>query len=73
MKLDPNLEPTVRSLDDWIESHPMESHLMAGILLSRVIHLLSSDPKTGKFLTQHVWTHFDELEQENPNFGILDD
>jgi hypothetical protein len=58
----------VRSIDnlviEWQDRYTQGE--IAGILLSRVTLLLTSDPTIGKQLMMHAWNAFDELEQSNP-------
>lgn len=58
----------ITALDKVIEAWPNEPrHNLAGALLSRVVHLMESDPSTGKQLVQYVWETLDEIETNNPN------
>jgi hypothetical protein len=58
----------VNKIDNVIANYPDEpAHNLAGVLLSRVTLLMTSDPATGKELLKYVWNKLDELEQSNPN------
>lgn len=57
----------VGELDELIASYTeFESHSIAGVLLSRVVLLMSQDPETGKELVKYIWERLDEIEQANP-------
>lgn len=61
----------VAELDELIASYDeFEGHSIAGVLLSRVVLLMSQDPETGKGLVRYVWERLDEIEQQNPG-GML--
>jgi len=64
---DDTLLKLVNDLDDVIARYPEAAHNIAGVLLSRVTLLMTSDPATGKELLKFVWNKLDELEQSNPN------
>jgi hypothetical protein len=64
---DDTLLQLVNELDDVIARYPEAAHNIAGVLLSRVTLLMTSDPATGKELLKFVWNKLDELEQSNPN------
>jgi hypothetical protein len=55
----------VTELDELLEKYAeyFKPHELTGLLLSRVTHLSSMDPPTGKALVQHVWEQLDEIEQ----------
>ena len=57
----------VTELDQLIASYDeFEGHAIAGVLLSRVVLLMSQDPETGKGLVRYIWERLDEIEQQNP-------
>lgn len=62
------LEEFIRELDKLISEYQedFQPHALAGMLLSRVTLLMSTDPITGKGLLKFVWEKLDELEQSNP-------
>ena len=61
----------VAELDELIASYDeFEGHNIAGVLLSRVVLLMSQDPETGKELVRYIWERLDEIEQQNPG-GML--
>jgi hypothetical protein len=65
---DARLEQLVEAIDQVISQYPdFEPHNIAGVLLSRITLLMSSDTETGKALLKFVWEKLDELEQSNPN------
>jgi len=64
---DDTLLKMITDLDDVIARYPESAHNIAGVLLSRVTLLMTSDPATGKELLKFVWNKLDELEQSNPN------
>ena len=64
---DKELVELVNKLDDVILMYDyMENHSLAGVLLSRVVLLMQSDPATGKDLLRYVWEKLDEIEQASP-------
>lgn len=62
------IEAFVNELDELIIKYQdqFQAHNIAGMLLSRVTLLMSTDPETGKGLLKFVWERLDELEQSNP-------
>ena len=63
-----SLTDLVNQIDQALIDHPdVAAHNAAGVLLSRVVLLMSLDPATGKQLVKYVWERLDELEQSNPN------
>ena len=60
---DENLIEFLTELDTIIAQSTFEPHVIAAMLLSRVTHLTSEDPTTGKVLVQYVLTQLDEIEQ----------
>jgi hypothetical protein len=65
---DGKLEELVNDLDEVILKYQedFQAHNIAGILLSRVTLLMSTDPAVGKELLKFVWNKLDELEQSDP-------
>lgn len=65
---DGKLEELVNDLDEVILKYQedFQAHNVAGILLSRVTLLMSTDPAVGKELLKFVWKKLDELEQSDP-------
>ena len=65
---DDKLEELVNDLDEVILKYQedFQAHNVAGILLSRVTLLMSTDPAVGKELLKFVWNKLDELEQNDP-------
>jgi hypothetical protein len=65
---DSKLEELVSDLDEVILKYQedFQAHNVAGILLSRVTLLMSTDPAVGKELLKFVWNKLDELEQSDP-------
>lgn len=65
---DDKLEELVNDLDEVILKYQedFQAHNVAGILLSRVTLLMSTDPAVGKELLKFVWNKLDELEQSDP-------
>jgi hypothetical protein len=65
---DKNIEEFINDLDLVILQHQdkFQAHNLAGMLLSRVTLLMTTDPTVGKELLKYVWTQLDELEQSNP-------
>jgi hypothetical protein len=65
---DGKLEELVNDLDEVILKYQedFQAHNVAGILLSRVTLLMSTDPAVGKELLKFVWNKLDELEQSDP-------
>ena len=65
---DNDIEDFIRDLDELIFKYQdkFEAHNIAGMLLSRITLLMSTDTETGKGLLQFVWNKLDELEQSNP-------
>jgi hypothetical protein len=65
---DGKLEELVNDLDEVILKYQedFQAHNVAGILLSRVTLLMSTDPSVGKELLKFVWNKLDELEQSDP-------
>ena len=68
MHSEEDLEEFIQDLDRVIMAYHdrFEAHNIAGMLLSRVALLMTSDPETGKGLLMFVWRKLDELEQSNP-------
>jgi len=68
MDEDKDLVEFITDLDMVIAEHQDKypPHNIAGILLSRVTLLMSSDPSVGKELLKFVWNKLDELEQSDP-------
>ena len=60
---DPNLIEFLTELDTIIAQSTFEPHIIAAMLLSRVTHLTSDDPATGKQLVQYVYNQLDQIEQ----------
>jgi hypothetical protein len=65
---DGKIEELINDLDQVILKYQedFQAHNVAGILLSRVTLLMSTDPATGKELLKFVWNKLDELEQSDP-------
>ena len=65
---DDKIEELVNDLDEVILKYQedFQAHNVAGILLSRVTLLMSTDPAVGKELLKFVWNKLDELEQSDP-------
>ena len=67
MMSDADMTKMVDEIDAIIFQYPhVEAHNLAGILLSRVTHLMTMDPKTGKELLRYVWEQLDAIEQADP-------
>jgi hypothetical protein len=68
MHKDDDILAFVNDLDEVILKYQdlFENHNLAGMMLSRITLLMTSDPATGKGLLQFVWDKLDELEQSNP-------
>jgi hypothetical protein len=68
MHEDDDILAFVNDLDEVILKYQdlFENHNLAGMMLSRITLLMTSDPATGKGLLQFVWDKLDELEQSNP-------
>lgn len=65
---DEELVQLVNQLDDLIlANQTVANHNLAGVLLSRVVLLMTQDPKTGKDLVKYVWEKLDEIEAADPN------
>ena len=65
---DEELVQLVNQLDDLILANVnVANHNLAGVLLSRVVLLMTQDPKTGKDLVKYVWEKLDEIESGDPN------
>jgi hypothetical protein len=60
---DADLVEFLDKLDTIIASSKFEPHIIAAMLLSRVTHLTSEDPTTGKQLVQYVLDQLDEIER----------
>jgi len=60
---DPDLIEFIEQLDKLIASSQFEPHIVAAMLLSRVTHLTSDDPTTGKVLVQYVLDQLDLIER----------
>ena len=65
---DADIESFVNDLDTVILKYQdqFQAHNIAGMMLSRITLLMSTDPTTGKELLKFVWNKLDELEQSNP-------
>jgi hypothetical protein len=65
---DQSIESFINDLDAIILKYQdqFQAHNIAGMLLSRITLLMSTDPETGKALLKFVWEKLDELEQSNP-------
>jgi hypothetical protein len=65
---DGKIEELINDLDQVILKYQedFQAHNVAGILLSRVTLLMSTDPGVGKELLKFVWNKLDELEQSDP-------
>ena len=65
---DKKIEDFINDLDLVILQHQdyFAAHNIAGMLLSRVTLLMSTDTKVGKELVKFVWNKLDELEQSDP-------
>jgi hypothetical protein len=65
---DGKIEELINDLDQVILKYQedFQAHNVAGILLSRVTLLMSTDPAVGKELLKFVWNKLDELEQSDP-------
>jgi hypothetical protein len=65
---DGKIEELINDLDQVILKYQedFQAHNVAGILLSRVTLLMSTDTATGKELLKFVWNKLDELEQSDP-------
>jgi hypothetical protein len=63
--VDSNIEQFIDQLDQLVARHTpdFEPHIIASMLLSRVTHLVSDDPTTGKALVQYVWEQLDQIDQ----------
>jgi hypothetical protein len=68
MHEDDDILAFVNDLDEVILKYQdlFENHNLAGMMLSRITLLMTSDPATGKGLLKFVWDKLDELEQSNP-------
>ena len=62
------IEDFINDLDLVIAQYQdkFANHNIAGMLLSRVTLLMSTDTAVGKELLKFVWNKLDELEQSNP-------
>jgi hypothetical protein len=65
---DKDIESFIDEIDLAIVKYQdkFEAHNIAGMLLSRITLLMSTDPSVGKELLKFVWNKLDELEQSNP-------
>jgi len=65
---DKDIEDFVNDIDAVIIKYQdkFQAHNLAGMMLSRITLLMSTDPATGKGLLKFVWERLDELEQSNP-------
>jgi hypothetical protein len=64
---DQEMEQMVDQIDAVIKQYPhVEAHKIAGVLLSRVTLLMTTDPETGKGLMRYVWEKLDEIQQADP-------
>jgi hypothetical protein len=65
---DNDIESFINEIDLVIVKYQdrFEAHNLAGMLLSRITLLMSTDPSVGKELLKFVWNKLDELEQSNP-------
>jgi hypothetical protein len=65
---DKTIEDFIEDLDAVIMKYQdaFAAHNVAGMLLSRVTLLMSTDPTVGKELLKFVWNKLDELEQSDP-------
>jgi hypothetical protein len=63
-----DLEQFIEELDTLIIGYEgvFEAHNVAAMLLSRVVHLMTMDPATGKELVKYVWEQLDQIEQADP-------
>lgn len=63
--MDEQIEDFIRELDQLVVKYTpdFEPHIIASMLLSRVTHLVSDDPTTGKALVQYVWEQLDLIDQ----------
>lgn len=68
MDNDDILEEFVKDLDLLVIKYQdvYPAHQIAGILLSRITLLMSTDTEVGKGLLKYVWEKLDEIEQNNP-------
>ena len=62
------IEDFINDLDLVIAQYQdkFANHKIAGMLLSRVTLLMSTDTAVGKELLKFVWNKLDELEQSDP-------
>lgn len=60
---DANLIEFIDQLDTLIANSKFEPHIIAALLLSRVTHLTSEDPTTGKHLVQYVLDQLELIER----------
>jgi len=69
---DQDIEQFIEDLDTVIFQYQnvFESHNLAGMLLSRVTHLMTMDPSVGKQLLMHVWHQLDTIESADPGSMI---
>ena len=69
---DKDIESFIEDLDTVIFKYQdlFESHNVAGMLLSRVTHLMTMDPSVGKQLLKYVWEQLDAIEQADPGSMI---
>jgi hypothetical protein len=65
---DKTIEDFINDLDLLILQYQdsFANHNIAGMLLSRVTLLMSTDAAVGKELLKFVWNKLDELEQSDP-------
>ena len=63
--MDKDMEQFIDDLDQVIAkwAATFEPHIQASMLLSRVTHLVSEDPVTGKALVKYVWEQLDLIDQ----------
>ena len=64
---DKDIEDFINEIDQVILKYEdkFQAHNIAGMLLSRITLLMSTDPETGKGLLKFVWEKLDELGQSN--------
>jgi hypothetical protein len=69
---DKDIESFIEDLDQIIFRYEsvFEAHNVAGMLLSRVTHLMTMDPSVGKELLMYVWRQLDHIEQADPGSMI---
>jgi hypothetical protein len=69
---DKDIESFIEDLDQIIFRYEgvFEAHNVAGMLLSRVTHLMTMDPVVGKQLLKYVWEQLDAIESADPGSMI---